>query len=72
MRLAWFNCALFPAAAVVRFASRGGDDKQSDVRPLPAALNEPLSAWMALEARAATRGLLPWGLSLFAVLRRPA
>ncbi len=71
-RLAWFNCALFPAAAVVRLASRGGHGKQSDVRPLPALLNEALSAWMRCEARLAGRGLLPWGLSVFAVLRKPA
>jgi hypothetical protein len=39
---------------------------------LPAAINAPLSAWMRLEAGLSLRGLLPWGLSLFAVLRRPA
>jgi len=71
VRLAWFNCALLPAAALVRAASRGGEDKASDARALPAALNAPLSAWMRLEARAASRGWLPWGLSVFAVLRKP-
>ena len=72
VRLAWFNCALFPAAAAVRLATRGGSESKSDVRALPALLNAPLAAWMALEGRAAARGWLPWGLSLFAVLRKPA
>jgi SAM-dependent methyltransferase len=71
MRLAWFNCAPFPAAAAVRLLTRGGTDRASDVRALPAALNARLAAWMELEARAACRGWLPWGLSVFAVLRKP-
>jgi len=71
VRLAWFNCALLPAAAAVRVASRGGEQRRSDVRPLPALINAPLAAWMKVEARLAGRGMLPWGLSIFAVLRKP-
>jgi SAM-dependent methyltransferase len=68
-RLAWFNCALFPLALARRLASRGA--ASSDVRALPAAVNAPLAAWMRVEAAAAVAGVLPWGLSLLAVLRRP-
>lgn len=72
VRLSWFNCALLPAAVVTRRLSGRRDRPHSDVQALPAAINGPLSAWMSLEAAASLRGLLPWGLSLFAVLRRPA
>ena len=71
-RLAWFNCALLPAAVATRRLSGRRDRPHSDVRALPALVNEPLAAWMRLEAALALRGLLPWGLSLFTVLRRPA
>ena len=72
VRLSWFNCALLPAAVATRRLSGRRDRPHSDVQELPAAINAPLSAWMRLEAALALRGLLPWGLSLFAVLRRPA
>jgi len=72
VRLSWFNCALLPAAVATRRLSGRRDRPHSDVRELPAAINAPLSAWMRLEAALALRGLLPWGLSLFAVLRRPS
>ncbi|MGQ0551806.1 MAG: class I SAM-dependent methyltransferase [Planctomycetota bacterium] len=84
VRVSWFNCALLPAAMLVRKFSRAraggggpaggaahGPAPASDLRPLPALLNAPLSAWMHLEAAASVRGLLPWGLSLNVVLRRP-
>jgi hypothetical protein len=45
-------------------------EARSDVRALPAALNAALAAWMRVEAAAAVAGVLPWGLSLLAVLRR--
>ena len=72
VRLSWFNCALLPAAVATRRLSGRRDRPHSDVQELPAAINVPLSAWMRLEAALALRGLLPWGLSLFAVLRRPS
>jgi SAM-dependent methyltransferase len=71
VRLAWFNCALLPAAVVTRRLAGRRDRPHSDVSELPAVINAPLTAWMKLEAALALRGLLPWGLSLFAVLRRP-
>ena len=43
---------------------------RSDLSTPPAAVNALLSAWMQVEARLAQRSLLPFGLSLFAVLRR--
>jgi SAM-dependent methyltransferase len=72
VRLSWFNCALLPAAVATRRLSGRRDRPHSDVQALPAPINAPLSAWMRLEAALALRGLLPWGLSLFAVLRRPS
>ena len=71
LRLSWFNCALLPAAVATRRLSGHRDRPHSDVRALPAPINGPLTAWMKLEASLALRGWLPWGLSLFAVLRRP-
>jgi len=71
-RLSWFNCALLPAAIATRRLSGRRDRPHSDVRALPALINAPLTAWMQVEAALSLRGLLPWGLSLFAVLRRPA
>ena len=71
-QLAWFNCAFFLPAVAVRTLSRGGDDARSDVRDLPTVLNAPLTAIMRLDAAAAGRSLLPIGLSLFVVLRKPA
>jgi SAM-dependent methyltransferase len=70
--LAWFNCVLLPVAALRRGLAPAGAAARSDLAALPAVVNAPLAAWMRLEAAAAGAGLLPWGLSLFAVLRRPA
>jgi SAM-dependent methyltransferase len=69
-RLAWFNCALLPVAWLARVRSRGGPPR-SDVAAPPAAVNALLAAWLRLEARLALRALLPFGLSLFAMLRKP-
>jgi SAM-dependent methyltransferase len=72
VRLAWFHCALLPVAALRRGLARRGAVARSDLDALPAAVNGALGAWMRLEAAAARAGLLPWGLSLLAILRRPA
>ena len=69
--IAWFNCSFFLPAVAVRTLSRAGDDARSDVRALPAVVNAPFTALMRLEAAAAQRSLLPFGLSLFVVLRKP-
>ena len=68
--LSWFNCALLPVAWLARVRSRAGP-LRSDVAATPAAVNALLAAWMKLEARLALRVLLPFGLSLFAMLRKP-
>ncbi len=70
-RLAWWNASFLLPALVVRTLGRRGEDARSDVRELPALLNAPFSAVMQLEAAAAQAGLLPFGLSLFVVLRKP-
>lgn len=70
--LSWFNCALFPAVLALRLLVRKKNAAASDVRPLPGWLNAPLRAWLAAEGFLALRCGLPWGLSLFAVLRKPS
>lgn len=69
-RLTSWNCALLPAAWIVRRLSRGGPPR-SDVSLPPAPLNALLAAWLRAEAWLALRTGLPFGLSVFAVLRRP-
>jgi SAM-dependent methyltransferase len=69
-RLTSWNCALLPAAWLARRLSRGGPAR-SDVALPPAPLNAALGAWLRTEAALALRTGLPWGLSVFAVLRRP-
>ena len=82
MRLAWWNALSYPAARILRRGGRPAPvagagapapvpEARSDVRALPGPLNAPLAAWLVLEARLARGGRLPFGLSLFAVLRRP-
>jgi SAM-dependent methyltransferase len=68
-RLRWFHCALLPVAFLVRRLTRGGPPR-SDVALPPAPLNAIFSGWTRLEAWAAPRFPLPFGLSLFAHLRR--
>jgi len=70
VRLSAWNAALLPAAFVVRRLSRGGPAR-SDVSLPPAPVNALLAAWLRAEAACTLRLGLPWGLSLFAVLRRP-
>jgi SAM-dependent methyltransferase len=71
VRVAWAGCALLPVAACLRGLAGRDAGARSDVRALPAPINGPLSLWARAEASLALRGLLPWGLSVFAVLRKP-
>jgi SAM-dependent methyltransferase len=71
LRIAWYQCALLPVAACLRAISSQDGPPRSDVGELPALINTPLSWWTRAEAALALRGLLPFGLSVFAVLRRP-
>jgi SAM-dependent methyltransferase len=74
VRLTYWNTLLFPGLALVRLlrARRGGrTPEQSDVRPLPAPLNELLAAVLGTERAWLAKGDLPFGLSLLAVARNP-
>jgi SAM-dependent methyltransferase len=71
LRVAWFHCALLPVAFCLRALRRRDEAPRSDVGTLPPLINAPLCWWTRAEAALALRGLLPWGLSVFAVLRRP-
>lgn len=71
LRVAWYHCALLPAALCLRSLPQRDGPPRSDVGALPALINTPLRWWTRAEAALALRGLLPWGLSVFAVLRRP-
>jgi SAM-dependent methyltransferase len=70
----YFNALLLAPAAVVRLAQRRRrGHEQSDLTLTPPALNRLLELPLALEARLLGTGRrLPAGLSLLAILRRPA
>jgi SAM-dependent methyltransferase len=74
-RITYRNTALFPLAAAVRtikkmFPGRG-DETESDLKPVPAALNKFLKCVLDLENRLILSGLnFPFGLSLFCVARK--
>ncbi len=52
-----------------RFQTSG--PPRADVAPTPRLLNAVLRRWLDLESQAALRLRLPWGLSVFAVGRKP-
>jgi SAM-dependent methyltransferase len=70
-RITYWNTTLFPAAAVYRLLWRGEEKADSDLGRPPFASNALLSALLGAEASLALRVPLPFGLSVFAVLRRP-
>ena len=69
-RVGYFNTAVLPLAAARRLWRRGAEPA-SDLRLTFKPVNELAAAWLGLEARLATRVRLPFGLSVFAALRRP-
>lgn len=73
-RMTYRNTFLFPIACARRLAQKvlRGTRSRSDVTPLPAWLNNLLFSVLALETRFLRRFSLPFGLSLFAVARKPA
>jgi SAM-dependent methyltransferase len=75
-RVSSFNSVLLPPAAAVRLAQRrfGAHDGYSDDLAIgPGWLNDVLEAPLAMEASWLSKGrTLPFGLSLVAVLQRPA
>jgi SAM-dependent methyltransferase len=69
----YFNGLLLAPAAAVRFASRWRTQTHSDLEATPQILNGVLELPLRLESRILAVGSrLPAGLSLLAVLRRPA
>ena len=70
-RISYWSTALFPAAALYRLLWRGEEKADSDLARPSSGLNALLSALLAAEAALALRVPLPFGLSVFAVLRRP-
>jgi SAM-dependent methyltransferase len=69
----YFNGLLLAPAAAVRLASRRRSQPHSDLDVTPQVLNRVLELPMRLESRLLAAGSrLPAGLSLLAVLRRPA
>jgi ubiquinone/menaquinone biosynthesis C-methylase UbiE len=72
-RLTYWNAALTPPIALVRWLSRFRGQRESarsDFRPLPASLNGALKRVAALELSASRHLSLPFGTSLFAVARK--
>jgi len=70
-RVSYWCTALFPAAAALRLLRRREAGWESDLHPSPSALGALLSGLLAAESWLALRVPLPFGLSVFAVLRRP-
>lgn len=69
-RATYWNAFLFPLIWAWRRRSRLAGSEASDVRPVPPLLNRALSRLLMLEWTLADRVTLPFGSSLFAVLRR--
>jgi SAM-dependent methyltransferase len=70
-RLSYWNSAILPAAALWRLLRARGDDARSDLTPPPRLANGLLAAWLRVESGLALRVGLPFGLSVFGVLRKP-
>jgi ubiquinone/menaquinone biosynthesis C-methylase UbiE len=73
-RLSYWNAALTPPIALVRWLSRVRPRQtgppRSDFRAIPTALNSALKRVAALELSASRHVSLPFGTSLFAVARK--
>jgi ubiquinone/menaquinone biosynthesis C-methylase UbiE len=72
-RLTYWNAALTPPIAIMRWLSRrrpGRETPRSDFRPLPSPLNTVLKRVAALELAASRHLSLPFGTSVFAVARK--
>ncbi len=69
LHVTYWNCVLFPPAVVRRklLAAQG-----SDLVPVHPALNRVLAGILRAEARWIRRATLPFGLSVFAVAKRPS
>jgi SAM-dependent methyltransferase len=69
--VSYWTTALFPAAVLYRLLWRGEHKADSDLAKVPPVANSLLKALLVAESRLALRVPLPFGLSVFAVLRRP-
>jgi len=71
-RLTYWNAALTPPIALLRWLSRRAVPEQprSDFRPLPSFVNRALKAVAALELSTSRHVSLPFGTSVFAVARK--
>ena len=72
-RLTYWNAALTPPIALVRWLSRRRlhqEEPRSDFRPLPGFVNATLKQLATLELTASRHLSLPFGSSLFAVARK--
>lgn len=72
-RLTYWNAALTPPIALLRWLSRGQlaqGEARSDFRPLPSFLNTALAGLATLELTASRHLSLPFGTSVFAVARK--
>lgn len=66
------NTFLFPVAVVRRMLAKllGKDGEESDVRAVPAPLNQALTAVLRAEAEILKRASLPFGLSVIALAKK--
>jgi len=72
-RLTYWNAALTPPIALLRWLSRrhlAESEARSDFRPLPSIVNTILARVAALELSASRHLSLPFGTSVFAVARK--
>ena len=76
LELRWmshWNSLLFPALILIRLLRKARPQRGSDLdTPLDGPLNTVLKTLLAMEQNLLLRQPLPFGLSIFAVLQRPA
>ncbi len=75
-RCSYVMSAILPAAALLRLAERLRPARQEPARsgyvPVPRMVNEVLTRVVGFDGRLVQRAVLPFGLSVLAVARRPA
>lgn len=72
IKLSYINMSFFPLAIVKRFLENALKSKpSSDVGNLPQTINKILIDIYDFETKLLTKGTIPFGLSLFAVARKP-
>jgi len=72
LKLSYINIFFFPIAILKRLFENMLESKgASDVKPLPGLINELLISIYALETKIFMKYQIPFGLSLFAIARKP-